>query len=333
MRFNDGRDYHVDVDSFANELADMIGEPLTAVERDVFGELLGVPVSAHKFSDFLKGFGPVKSCLNNLRAIFSKPWFQGFLNGNESMMLLDGEPTGSYFVRFSNSRPSAFVLVFVDRNRSVVQTLVESNHPKNGVRISERQPNGTDLIKEFSSIFEVMDYYTKSLRSVFTSEILDHEWFHGDLTSDEAAELLANQPIGTFLLRFSNQRGCYSSSFVTNRTNPPSVMHTRIVRTADGYCEPSSKQAWRTLDELVRSNSSMLRIPLANPRFVLRRMSQQSMLPPGYEAPTPMAVVSASPARAAPVTQTFPFMPSGPTVGSSPPPQNQSTQYTKLQFG
>lgn len=39
-------------------------------------------------------------------------------------------------------------------------------------------------------------------------------WFFGDLSTEEAKEVLNNQPNGTFLIRFSS-KGCFAASFVT----------------------------------------------------------------------------------------------------------------------
>lgn len=42
-------------------------------------------------------------------------------------------------------------------------------------------------------------------------------WWHGDISGDEASELLKGKKPGTFIIRFSStQRGCFASSFVAN---------------------------------------------------------------------------------------------------------------------
>lgn len=39
-------------------------------------------------------------------------------------------------------------------------------------------------------------------------------WFFGDVSAEEAEELLSGKPEGTFLLRFSSKSGCFASSYV-----------------------------------------------------------------------------------------------------------------------
>jgi hypothetical protein len=51
--------------------------------------------------------------LFKMRSILKEKWFYGFLSGEESIRLLQGQPTGTYLVRFSRSRPGSFALSFV----------------------------------------------------------------------------------------------------------------------------------------------------------------------------------------------------------------------------
>ena len=43
----------------------------------------------------------------------------------------------------------------------------------------------------------------------------ERPWFFGDATGEEAKNLLEGKPVGTFLVRFSeNKPGCFAISFV-----------------------------------------------------------------------------------------------------------------------
>jgi SH2 domain len=69
-------------------------------------------ISQHKFSEFLKGFGPVHECVKNMKAITSAAWFAGFLSRYESDLVLRGAPVGTFLIRLSSSQPGSFALAF-----------------------------------------------------------------------------------------------------------------------------------------------------------------------------------------------------------------------------
>ncbi len=105
-----------------------------------------------------------------------------------------------------------------------------------GFKIDEEEG---ETSKYFRSLQEIVDHYHVFLQYPFTSELprerfgssfisflllllfSDHislgcsnSWFHGDVSSQEAQELLSGQPEGTFLIRFSSQPGCFAASYV-----------------------------------------------------------------------------------------------------------------------
>lgn len=45
-------------------------------------------ITQYKFSEFLKGFGPMADCLHNVKTILEEKWFQGYLTNRESELLL-----------------------------------------------------------------------------------------------------------------------------------------------------------------------------------------------------------------------------------------------------
>lgn len=71
-----------------------------------------------------------------------------------------------------------------------------------GFRIRE----GHAAFKHFASLEAIISHYAFVLKSPFRSSITAAEWFHGDLSSSETEELLADSPLGTFLVRFSAVR-------------------------------------------------------------------------------------------------------------------------------
>jgi len=188
-------------------------------------------VSQYKFSEFLKGFGPFSSCVENVFLILNEPWFHGFLSSRESELLfkVSWETDGSYLVRFSKSKPGSFALAFVKGNQ-VKHILIESNMPE-GFRISEQEANRNSRV--FKSLYEIIQFYNFVLRKPFTDPVTQQPWFHGDLSTEEANELLSDQQCGTFLLRFS-RKACYAASFVDSKCV---VRHVLIVSPSKGVFE------------------------------------------------------------------------------------------------
>jgi len=62
-------------------------------------------------------------------------------------------------------------------------------------------------------LHDLINHYNYLLRFPFRSDLPKQDWFHGDITTDEATELLKDKIVGTFLLRFSS-RGSFAASFV-----------------------------------------------------------------------------------------------------------------------
>lgn len=78
-------------------------------------------VSPFKFSQFLRGFGPLKVCIERVNKITSERWFYGCLSRREALLLLAGQPVGTFLMRFSKSQPGAFALSFVSEQKQVVR--------------------------------------------------------------------------------------------------------------------------------------------------------------------------------------------------------------------
>ncbi|PRP79805.1 copine-8-like [Planoprotostelium fungivorum] len=154
-------------------------------------------ISQHKFSEFLKSFGPVEASINNMRNILSCPWFCGFISKSETDHLLYNQPVGTFLVRFSATNAGAFAIAYVSTN-GVAQILISSDK-MSGVVVKEQ-----DFERYFPSIFELIDYY-KSILTIPYDNILPFESFYeGDMSRTEAEEALGQQAAGTFIARFSS---------------------------------------------------------------------------------------------------------------------------------
>jgi len=168
-------------------------------------------MSQYKFSEYLKGFGPFEQCVDTTKKLLSEKWFHGFLSSRESELLLreSRQPDGSFLVRFSKSKPGSFALAFVQTG-GVKHILVESAMPE-GLKISEQISSGSTRV--FKNIDEILNHYKFVLKFPYVDTVSQKPWFHGDLSAEEANELLSDSAVGTFLVRFSS-RGCFAVSFV-----------------------------------------------------------------------------------------------------------------------
>eukprot|EP00027_Filamoeba_sp_ATCC50430_P017426 CAMPEP_0168575158 /NCGR_PEP_ID=MMETSP0413-20121227/19500_1 /TAXON_ID=136452 /ORGANISM="Filamoeba nolandi, Strain NC-AS-23-1" /LENGTH=857 /DNA_ID=CAMNT_0008608619 /DNA_START=494 /DNA_END=3067 /DNA_ORIENTATION=+ len=169
-------------------------------------------VSQYKFAEFLKGFGPFRLCLKNVKTTLAQRWFHGFLSSREAELLFKNcvEPEGTFLVRFSKSKPGSFALAFVVRGGLVKHILIESRMPES-FRVSESEQ--TKSARDFASLQQIVDYYNFVLKTPYTNTLSVQPWFHGDIDTNEANELLRMERIGTYLIRFSSKE-CFAASFV-----------------------------------------------------------------------------------------------------------------------
>jgi len=219
-------------------------------------------VSQYKFSEFLKGFGPFSSCHINMKSILSEKWFHGFLSSKESELLLTitREPDGTFLIRFSKSKPGSFALAFM-KSRQVRHILIESCMPE-GLKISD---SGSGNIKTFKSLTEIIDPSHFVLKRPFISSLPSKVWFHGDIVTEEANDLLHDQEKGTYLVRFSS-KGCYAASFVDAKNTVRHVLielnyETNLFEVNTGEGE---RMTFKTIKELVNHyiSKGVFRTPL-----------------------------------------------------------------------
>lgn len=82
-------------------------------------------VNQHKFSEFLKCFGPLGVCSTQVREMLCQPWFFGFLSKKEAELLLSPEQPGTFLIRFSKSKPGNLALAFADQKGRYYHILIK----------------------------------------------------------------------------------------------------------------------------------------------------------------------------------------------------------------
>jgi serine/threonine protein phosphatase PrpC len=182
----------------------------------------------------LKAFGPIEKSLQNVKDIYKQKWFHHFLSVEEVIRSLSDQPPGTFLVRFSRSKSDAFALEYVESKGKVRTVLIKNNMP-HGVSIAEEH----NVEKTFGSIHQLIQHYSETLKSPFHSDLLHKNWFFGDISSDEAEEMLFGRPSGTFMIRFSDTgRFQYAASYVSKGKDPVSpgyIRHIQIMKVPSGF--------------------------------------------------------------------------------------------------
>jgi len=196
--------------------------------------------------EFLKGFGPLAKCVENVKAVVSAEWFFGFISSAESNKFLETQPVGTFLIRFSGSRPGAFVLDYVLKP-SHIRSVRLISHPDGGFAALIEGGSGE---RTFKTLNELIETYQKInvLSYPFSSSLPQKEWFFGDLTSQEAEKLLKGCAPGTFLIRFSKEPGCFAASYTDKNNN---VQRGLITRHPTGYQVSGQGMIFKILDDLV----------------------------------------------------------------------------------
>jgi len=126
--------------SFILALQKYMNENISTAEerllKHVLDNSLSNCISAFKFGEFVQSFGPIESCIKNLREVLAMKWFQGHLTSREAELLLKFEPEGTFLVRFSKTRGGSFALAF-KLNDGISHILIKSDKPC-GFQIVER---------------------------------------------------------------------------------------------------------------------------------------------------------------------------------------------------
>jgi len=165
-------------------------------------------------------------------------------------LFLAEQPIGTFLIRFSGSRAGAFVLDYV-REPGAVRSVRLTSHPNGG--FAALISGGDTKERVFKSLHELVETYTLSniLRIPLTSSLTQQPWFYGDVSREEADVLLQGQPPGTFLLRFSNQVGCFAASFIGSDGEVKRGLITRIA-SGNGYQVKGQGIVYPSLSDLVK---------------------------------------------------------------------------------
>lgn len=192
-------------------------------------------VTPKQFSSFLKCFGPLDKSLENVKNLYKQKWFHDFLSVEEVHKLLTEQPPGTFLVRFSRSHSNSFALEYTYTTGKVFTVLVRNDMP-NGVYIKEEN----NVEKMFPNLDALIKHYPEILKTPFQNDLLFQPWFVGDVSTEEAEEMLASKPPGTFMVRFAaSGRFQYACSYATLQ----GVKHTMIQKGPNGYIIEETRAA------------------------------------------------------------------------------------------
>ncbi|KAL6069950.1 Phosphatidylinositol 3-kinase regulatory subunit gamma [Balamuthia mandrillaris] len=252
--------FFVDINVFLDALEGVLGHAITLDDRTLLIHVLDNSgtgfANMYKWSEFLKGFGPLPQIIANLRRTFFSPWFHGFLSSREATLLLEQQPIGTFLIRFSRSSSGSFALAVVNSPGNVLHILIESAQP-DGFKIEEEDGEGTKI---FGTLEDIIDHYSVFLKFPFNSDLPRESWFHGDVSSSESEELLADHPHGTFLIRFSSRSGCFAASYKDGEA----IKHALIQAVPGGFMFAGERETYPTLKDMIAAFSHTLRHALPN---------------------------------------------------------------------
>jgi len=177
--------------------------------------------------------------------------------------LLERQPPGTFLIRFSKSKSGSFAIAYVDASQrnSVIHTLIISC-PPSGFKIEEayaRNARG----RLFASLTEVVEFYSYILQQPFRSDLVRQSWFHGDLTSQEAEEILSGEKEGSFLFRFSSKSGFLAVSYISGGQ----IQHGLLECLSGGYRFDNQPPIYPTLHDVVANLKQLLINPITNLTF------------------------------------------------------------------
>eukprot|EP01114_Cavostelium_apophysatum_P017825 TRINITY_DN5379_c0_g1_i6.p1 TRINITY_DN5379_c0_g1~~TRINITY_DN5379_c0_g1_i6.p1 ORF type:complete len:1028 (-),score=216.85 TRINITY_DN5379_c0_g1_i6:67-3150(-) len=240
-------------------------------------------VSMYKFSDFLNGFGPLRWCVSKVQAVLNSEWFHGFLSSQEAERFLDRQQPGTFLIRFSKSKAGSFAIAYVDptHRNSVTHTLITAC-PPSGFKIEEAY-NRNARGRLFSTLLEVVEFYNYLLKNPFKSDLSRQSWFHGDLTSQEAEEILQLETEGTYLFRFSSKPGFLAISYVNE-----GIKHGLLeCLPHGGYKFDNNPPVYPTLQDVIANLNDILKQPLNVLTYSNGRSQPLSLRNSQISSPTP----------------------------------------------
>eukprot|EP01088_Endostelium_zonatum_P019356 TRINITY_DN6649_c0_g1_i2.p1 TRINITY_DN6649_c0_g1~~TRINITY_DN6649_c0_g1_i2.p1 ORF type:complete len:1133 (-),score=354.80 TRINITY_DN6649_c0_g1_i2:85-3483(-) len=151
-------------------------------------------VTSFKFSEFLKGFGPLDKCIENVRLLFSEDYFHGFLTSNEARALITGKPIGTFLLRFSETQPGSIVVSMINKKSEFLQIMVQADLP-HGLRVRQT----ATVTKTFSTFADLIAAYAKVLLLPFggsslsaSQQFITYPYWYGDIERDEVMDIFQN---------------------------------------------------------------------------------------------------------------------------------------------
>ena len=220
-------------------------------------------VNMHSWAALLQGFGPgIARTIDQMDSSLRKPWFHGFISGSETREALYGCRVGTFLVRFSQSKQCAFVIAYVDASNSVKQTIVEATRNQ-GFCISGTRG------KHFNSLADVITEYSHLLKFPAPNTLSKCRWFHGFLTYTETVDILSDEAVGTYLMRFSkSQPGSMVLAFRVAglKNNKGKVQQSLIYSSPETGGYRVGSKLYPDLESIIKDNSDRLKLPcIASP--------------------------------------------------------------------
>jgi len=104
--------------------------------------------------------------------------------------------------------------------------------------------------------------------------LLEKAYFFGDIDTGEAEVLLSKQPPGTFMLRYSSEKGKVALSFVEN-TGKNKVAHARVRVEQDGTWFMGKSEKYDSFESFLKRRVERLVMPLISPRSELYEIKKE----------------------------------------------------------
>lgn len=118
-------------------------------------------VTPYEFNLFLRCFGPLTKCVEQLLKPYQQLYLLGHIPAYEATQLLQGKAPGTFLVRFSKSHSDAFALTFVDRNSAVKHCLLFTKAPY-GIVL---KGSGSDNHREFDCLDQFIQSFGGKLKT------------------------------------------------------------------------------------------------------------------------------------------------------------------------
>lgn len=208
-------------------------------------------VAPKEFSRYLRCFGSMKTALNEAKKMYSQVWFHNFMSGEEATRLLGDQAVGTFLVRFSKSRYDVLVLEYVESKNKIRSVPIFIDMP-NGVSLKDDNQNEI----KFSDIQSLINHHKDTLKYPFQFDLLRRNWYSGSVTTKESEEMLAHNPVGTFMIRLSEEgKFQYIVSYVSRK----GINHLLMQKISTGFIVQNSKNfeedlAWVNSDGIKEMN-------------------------------------------------------------------------------